>query len=185
MKTIINLGLALTLLVATTTIVLGQTQTLEETQTPASWVTHETDQYSITYPSNWTIDSSGLMGTKFFLFSVASDSEDNFKENVNLITQDLTGYDVAMDELVKSSEDMIGRLITDANIVLSQRKTHQGQEYHQMVYTGKQGIMDLKFAQCYWLINHTVYVLTFTCERGQYDNFQALADQILTSFTVK
>ena len=50
---------------------------------------HSENEYSIQYPENWELNESKAMGTNFILFSPLNSKKDQFKENVNLIIQDL------------------------------------------------------------------------------------------------
>ena len=54
-----------------------------------NWKTLSTETYKIDYPADWTADRSGIMGPAFVLFTNLTDSNDTFRENVNLIIQDL------------------------------------------------------------------------------------------------
>ncbi|MEX2379194.1 MAG: hypothetical protein WD530_00505, partial [Vicingaceae bacterium] len=110
------------------------------------------NEYLIEYPNNWDLDESGQMGTSFFLFSALQSQEDQFRENVNLLIQDLSGHQLDLDEYVELSEDQIKKMITDSEIIESKRVVNSESTYHKVLYTGKQGTYHLKFVQYYWLV---------------------------------
>ncbi|MEL6731509.1 MAG: hypothetical protein AAFP83_10300, partial [Bacteroidota bacterium] len=69
--------LVLCLAIAIHAVACGQTETETEADTspaqaPAEettdWQTLSFDQYAITYPSDWEADTSGQLGTRFFIF---------------------------------------------------------------------------------------------------------------------
>lgn len=149
------------------------------------WKLLSESNYSIKYPGNWDLNKSGQMGTSFFLFSPLSSEKDQFKENVNLLIQDLTGYNVDLDEYVEISKNQVKTLITDGKIIVSERIVDTPLKYQKMIYTGKQGIYKLKFEQYYWIENNKAFVLTLTCEESQFDTFKTIGEKILNSFQLK
>ena len=68
-------------------------------QTTAQWKSLNTESYSIQYPENWELVTSGQMNTSFVIFSELSSETDPFRENVNLIIQDLKGYHMDLDKV--------------------------------------------------------------------------------------
>ena len=149
------------------------------------WKTLNNNEFSINYPKNWELNSSGQMGTRFIIFSQLTDKNDQFKENVNLIIQDLTGYDFDLNKYVELSENQIKTMITESNILINKRITKNKKEYQKIIYTGRQGVYDLKFIQYYWLENNKAYVLTFTAEVNEFTKFKKTSENILNSFKLK
>lgn len=146
------------------------------------WNTIEKDNYSINYPKDWELNESGQMGTSFILFSPLTSEKDQFKENVNLLVQDLTGHNLDLDGYVEISEGQIKTMITNGKIIESKRVTNQSLNYHKVIYTGKQGGFNLKFEQYYWVVGDKAFVLTLTCEETQFDNYKLKGKKILNSF---
>ncbi|MEL6867101.1 MAG: hypothetical protein AAFP19_21940 [Bacteroidota bacterium] len=146
------------------------------------WKILKKDNYEIRFPGDWSVDTSQQMGTTFVLLSPVSDAEDQFRENVNLMVQDLSAYDLNLDQLAKSTESQISNLITDAKMVLSEREERAGEAYHHLVYTGKQGIFDLRYEQYFWLKAKKAYILTLTVEIDQVEAYQETGKLILNSF---
>ena len=148
------------------------------------WKTISENNFKIEYPDNWELNKSGQMGTKFILFSKLSNSTDKFRENVNLIIQDLTGSNITLDKYVEISENQIKTLVVNGRIIESKRISDKEFEYHKMIYTGKQGVFDLKFIQYYWVIDNKAFVLTFTAEINEFDNFVQIGEKIMNSFKI-
>ncbi len=149
------------------------------------WKSFEGDNYSIEYPADWELNESGEIGTSFILFGPVSSEEDLFRENVNLLIQDLKGYGLNLETFVEISEGQVQTMITDGKIIESTRQTNQALPYQKMIFTGKQGTYDLKFEQYYWVVDDKAYVLTFTCEETQFDNYKTVGEKILDSFQLK
>lgn len=148
------------------------------------WNTLNKKNFAIQYPSEWKLNQSGLMGSSFIIFSQLTGKTDKFKENVNLIIQDLTNYDMSLDQFVKISENQIKTLVTSGKIISSERKKKNDMEFQKLIYTGKQGIYDLKYEQYFWIYNNNAYVLTLTCEVNQYNDFKIIGEKILNSFEI-
>ena len=75
-------------------------------------------------------------------------------------------------------------MITDGKIIESKRIIGESMNHHKVMYTGKQDIYNLKFEQYYWVIRQKAFVLTFTCEERQFNNYRATGERILNSFTL-
>ena len=138
--------------------------------------------YSVQYPPDWELVESRQMGTDFMLFSPLESESDNFKENVNLLVQDLSGFNLDLDSYVQMSEKQLLAVITDPVIIESKRMKAGSSEYHKFLYTGKQGKFTLKFEQYVWVEDKKAYVLTLTCEDEKYSDYRETGEAILNSF---
>lgn len=166
------------------TVCCQSTENKTQTEVQDGWKSLTENNYSINYPGNWELNKSGQMGTSFILFSPPSSEQDQFKENVNLLVQDLTGHNLDLDKYVEISEGQIKTMITDGKIIESKRITTKDWSYQKVIYTGKQGIFNLKFEQYYWVVGDEAFVLTLTCEESQFDNYQVTGEMILNSFNL-
>ncbi|MFN3196028.1 MAG: hypothetical protein ACE364_08780 [Chlorobiota bacterium] len=145
----------------------------------------ENEKFKIEYPSDWELDESGNMGTSFILFSPVDKLNENFNTNINLIIQDVSAYNITFDQYVELSEKQIKTMIIDSKIVFSDLVTTESNQYQKLIFTGKQGVYDLKFEQFYIMRGPKVYVLTLTCRQEEFDDFQQLGEQIMNSFQIK
>lgn len=146
------------------------------------WLTLEETEFSVSYPREWELVQSGQMGTSFILFAKQSSAQDQFRENVNLLIQNLAGMKIDLDKYVEISEGQIKTMITNGNIIESKRIVENGSSFHKEIYTGDQGVLKLKFEQYYWVKKEKAYVLTFTAEVNQFDNYKGIGEEILKSF---
>jgi hypothetical protein len=139
----------------------------------------------IQYPANWELNEEGLMGTSLILLSPVLHKDDAFRENVNLLIQDLSSYPMTLDEYAKFSTSQIETMIEDGVLISSEKIEGELNQYQKVHYTGKQGPYNLKFMQYYFLIENNAYVLTFTTEIDQYEKYEAIGMQILDSYKFK
>jgi hypothetical protein len=177
--------LGLTTLLLSFVICCQTAQKKTPSDIPKNWKTITDKSYTIQYPDSFELNKSGQMGTSFILFTKPSSSQDTFRENINLIIQDLGGQNIGLDEYVKISEGQIKTIITDANIIESKRVKPNGSQFQRVVYTGKQGLFNLKWLQYYWIEKGKAYALTLTCEENQFDKYLKLGEQIMSTFKIQ
>jgi hypothetical protein len=180
----------LTLILLLSIVACGQTTTKQDTgnnhiQTIKGWKILDHSNYSIQYPETWELNQSGQMGTSFILFSPLESDKDKFKENINLIIQDLSGRNIDLSKYTEISEGQIKTMVTNSNLIESKRMKNESVEFHKIIYTGDQGIFHLKIEQYYWVINEKAFVLTLTCEQDKFADFQEISEKILNSFILK
>ncbi len=168
-------------------IASGQSQESDtvSNESNKAWRFFNGSNYLISYPSEWELDLSGQMGTALIIFSPLETSQDQFKENVNLIIQDLSGHNINLDKYAEISEGQIKMMITNSTLIESKKVEDGSGEYHRMIYTGDQGIFHLKFIQYYWIKNEKAFVLTLTCEADKYLEYNKIGEGILNSFKLK
>ncbi len=143
------------------------------------WKTLENAEFQIKYPSKWELNQSGISGTNFILF--APNQSPTFRDNLNLIIQDLKGQNIDLKKFTEISVEQIKQYFTNANIILSE--TTAGK--HKIVYTGTQGQLNLKWEQYYWVKNEKAYILTFTADQLSFDKQIEEVNSIMDSFKIK
>ena len=183
MKSATLIGLLLIVLNLTT-----YGQTAKDTKTAdnqENWKVLTENNYTIKYPSNWELNKSGQLGTSFILFSSLSSDADQFKDNVNLLIQDLTGLNLDLDQYIQLSLNQIKTVATDAESIESKKIASGNSNYQKVIYTANQGDLSLKFEQYYWVQNNKAYVLTLTCEKDQFEAFKMTGEKILNSFKIQ
>jgi len=146
----------------------------------------DTEKYSIQYPENWTKEPLEGFNVELMLFSQLESDQDTFRENINLIIQDLSAYEgVGLDKFVKISTQQIEKVISGKLISSTRKKDKNGVSYQEFITTTKHGQFDLKIKQYFWVIDKKAYVLTFTAEAKSYNKHIEIADKMLNSFSIK
>ena len=125
------------------------------------------------------------MGMSFVVFSKLTDPQDQFKENINLLIQDLKGKNMDLNKYVEVSEEQIATMVTNGKLIESKRRNEKGSEFQKVIYTGDQGMYKLKFEQYYWILNEKAYILTLTCEQTQFEKYKLQGEKIMNSFKFK
>lgn len=139
--------------------------------------------YEIQYSADWTLDTSGKMNTAFILMGRPVPSL-SFKENLNLLIQDLTGQNMNLDAFTELSKTQM--LSMPGGVVIeSKRDKKNGHDFHMLVSQIDVQGQKLKFKQYYWVMGTKAFVLTYTTTSDTYDAFIPAADKVLSSFTMK
>lgn len=149
---------------------------------PDAWKTIKGEGYTILCPPEWTIDSSGTVGTELIFFTPMDSTGDQFRENFNLIVQDLSGLNMTLDKYTEISVEQIKTLIQNSNLISSEKVQEDGLVFQKLFYTGTSGMNKLKFEQFYFVHDEKAYVLTLTCAESTFDKFQKEGEQIMRSF---
>lgn len=160
----------------------AETKVLESIK---NWEELSEKGYSIKYPESWILDKTGKMGSSFILFSEKTSNKDKFRDNINLLVQEITDTNLDLEQFVSVLEKQIENTITKADFIESRRIKEPNDEYHKLLYTGKQGIYNLKFEQHYRIKEGKIYILTFTCEKDEYQKYSEIGKKILASFKIE
>ncbi|MCB0523994.1 MAG: hypothetical protein H6576_05120 [Lewinellaceae bacterium] len=160
---------------------------VHEPNAQPNWSVLNDQDFSIQYPKDWQLDQSGTMGSNFFLYSTLEGEGDSFRENFNLMVNDLREYPgMTLKELAEGGRQQIMAMITDVKIKEFKEVTTKYDHYYLVEYTGKQGNFDLYWKQRYMLTESGyMYVLTFTAEEGQFARYSEKADQVFNTFQIK
>ncbi len=153
-------------------------------QKKGSWTEFKKENYSIKFPEDWTLDTTHLSGTAFIIRGPQSSDEDQFKENLNLVIQDLSGLNFDLYNFTQLSEQ-IQNYMEESELIESERLKKGEQEYQHLIYTAKNADLVLRFEQYYWIINEKAYVLSFTAELTEFENYKDVSKRILDSFVIK
>jgi hypothetical protein len=160
----------------------GQTQASKDKLT---FQTIDRGSYSIQYPQAWIIDTSKQFGSDLFLLSPHESEMDKFKENVNVMIQNLKGLNLDLDKFVQVSENQVTTYVTNGKVLESKRINQNGLEFHKLIYSGAQGVFSLKTEQYYFIKDEKAFVVTFVAEEDQFNKYIVIAEKMLNSFKIK
>lgn len=149
--------------------------------------TYENSDFGVTlkYPKDWTIQEN-VMGVLAAFMSPLADKQDTFAENVTFVAQSLGGEKVSLKDLGKASAAQLEKVITDFKLESNEGAKAGQYDALKLVYTGKQGAVDLKWAQFYTVIEKgNMYILTFTAPTDQFDAVNSTAENIVNSIQIK
>lgn len=143
------------------------------------------DAVSIAYPTSWEFSEKGAPGMVFMIKSERTSEQDIFQENINLMVQDISAYNLDLAAFTKLSEGQIASSIGKAKIISSDTTTKAGLPAQHVIFTGSQSNYDLKFEQFYWVENGKAYIVTFTAEASKFDTYSADVAKMMETFKIK
>jgi hypothetical protein len=176
----------------------GQIATAQSNRSPimmSDWQTLNRNNYSVKYPQGWDLQQSDnpksgtvVSQTVSYQFAVLSQLEspqDRFRENVNLVIEDLNGKKLDLDEYARFAENQLKVMMKNCK-VLEHKKVNQGSRQHyKTIWTWEYQAVPLKVQQYTWLLDGKAYILTFTSEQNKFAQFQQVGEKILDTFTLK
>ncbi len=165
-------------------MMIGQTNDTIKQLDIVDWTTLKNEAFEISHPNEWEVNETGLAGTTFILFSPVENQSDLFRDNVNLIIQDLSGYNLTLEKYIEFSLKQLPSMVEDSKVLFSETVEEKGKVFQKLIYTGKQGIYDLRFEQYILIIEEVVYILTLTCEINTFDYYQSTGGKIMDSFAI-
>lgn len=124
------------------------------------------------------------MGTAAIFLSPHESASDVFRENLNVLVQDISAQPMTLSEYTDMSVDQISQFITDLDILESGETTLAGNPAHKAVYTGKQGVYDFKWMQVWFIKDNKAYVITYTSEIDTYADYLETVQEMIRSFEI-
>lgn len=149
-------------------------------EVPDGWVLYQSSNpsYTVMAPADWEFDTTGKMNTAMVLISPADSLNDFFRENVNLVYEDLSSDPGGIDEYLNRSEKLIKQYVTDLQDYTKEKREDQ----YWLSYTGKQGSVRVAYNQCVMMRGTRAYILNYTSIVGKETRHHANGEKILQGF---
>lgn len=146
----------------------------------AAWQTIDRADFSIRYPSDWTLQPESESAV-FYLYAPAESEADRFRENVSLVVEVLPNGKYDADSYVKEAIKLL-----QGQVTTNERVVRAGHEARRLVYTQRPALDVVTTNELYvWVINGKAYLLAFSREEGN-DGEQAITGhRILQTFELK
>lgn len=143
------------------------------------------EKYWISYPEDWTVDTSGAEGLMLTIFSPLSEAADGFQENINMTTEAMPNSTITPEFYAESALKMIETSIPGFELV--ENKGYKGKygDYQKIVYTGDMSGMKLQWKQLVFVKDLTASIVTFTSTKEDFGKFDGISDKIMKSFIQK
>lgn len=138
----------------------------------------------IDYPSNWQIVED-LMGSIVAFFTPLEDASDNYRENVNVVVQDLKDSPMTLEEYSEFSVNQLKEEINALKIIepLSSA-TLSNFPAHKIVYNGVLEKIKLKYMQIWAIKSNIAYLVTYIAENNHFKDYINIIKQIVNSFEI-
>ena len=107
-------------------------------EVPSDWKKYSTNKVSISFPKNWKLNEQPQEGVQFNILAPIDGKNDDFRENINYITQNLTGKSMDLTAFVDLSLNQIKPIIAKGTTLESELK-------NEIKYNNPDGLMALKY----------------------------------------
>jgi hypothetical protein len=146
----------------------------------AAWQTIDRADFSIRYPSDWTLQPESENAV-FYLYAPAESDGDRFRENVSLVVEVLPSGKYDADSYVEEAVKLLQGQVTK-----NERVVRAGHVGRRLIYTQRPALDVVTTNELYvWVINGKAYLLAFSREEGN-DGEQAITGQrIMQTFELK
>jgi serine/threonine-protein kinase len=149
------------------------------------WQTYEKDNYAINFPADWEYsDFKPQPLVAFMLYSPeTSQTEDKFRENINLTIEELSSADYTLDQYTEIALDQVKKQIPTAKMISILPASIGELDATNVVWSADFGNGTiLQFNQLFTIKDRIAYVLTFTATATEYDIYIKDGIKILNSF---
>ncbi len=138
----------------------------------------------IKYPQNWEIQNinNPITGEVVAFLSPPQIKANKLQEKLTISVEDFPG---TLDEFSNSSINDIKNHMAKAKIVNTSSTTLAQKPAEQLVFTGKDGQNSLKNLQVFTLKADKAYVITYTAQINNYEDFIKTANNMIKSFQIQ
>jgi hypothetical protein len=155
--------------------------------------------YSIQYPADWDLQQKEdttpdvPLLYPFAILSPLESTTDTFRENVNLVVEQLAGRtiegvdgkDIDLERYIKLSSSQLSLYMNNYHSIENKQFDNGRRQYYRSIFTWDFQTFRLKVEQYYWVADGKAYVLTFTSERDKFAKFKETGEKILDTFTIE
>jgi len=153
------------------------------------WKMFENEKYSLQFPTGWKIqeinDDLKNAGIEFLAMADKENAQDIFRENVNLLVENIKDATIDLKTYAQKSEDAIKKSIIELKRFHKKTIMLPSGECYVFQYHGKQSSLYLFWYQVVWVKNSTAYILTLTSDEKSHWDFKRAFEVIAQSFMIK
>lgn len=148
----------------------------------STYVSYNNDKYgfSLKYPIDWVLHE-GYMGTIFIALSPFEDGNDLFQENINVITEDLQGYEFTIEEYLEFTLSELQDMVDNLKVISRGKRHIAGQQGKVIVFSGEQSGFEFQWMQLFFISGTNIYVITYTAQENKYDKHLPTIENIINS----
>lgn len=140
--------------------------------------------YTIQAPDGWTEGDTTVSGAKLTTIKSPSDGpEDNFMENITVVTEDSKGYD--LNSYTSTNRKNMNTQLENLNFLSEENLTIGSVAAKAVVYSFSYSGFALKNTAYFLVKDNIGYVITCTAQSKTFDQFQPAFKKCVNSFLIK
>lgn len=139
------------------------------------------DHFSIKYPGGWTKEEN-RNGAAVILMSPLESRLDTFRENVNVVVQDISGNRMSLEKYTQMAMLQLNAVFKEnVELVESTGTLLDGKPAYKFVYIGR-GDIEFKIMHVWTIVGDNAYQVTYTALLSQYDQYINQVEKMVKSF---
>ena len=143
------------------------------------------DGFFMKYPDQWTFDNSAE-GASVIFFAPLENELDNFKENVNVVVQDISKNPMTLNQYTGLAIRQMEAVFGNNLVTLESEPTRfAGQKGYRFVFLGKGSDLELKYLISWTIKDMKAYQVTYTAIAAHYDKHLSKVKKMFRSFRIE
>lgn len=139
--------------------------------------------FKINYPEMWLPrNRDDFFATGVIFVSPLENDTDNFKEKVSVLVENLSS-EISLAQYTDESIAEIKKL-SDPSVGDALESTLGDNEARQVIYRGEENGKSVQRMQTWSVKDNQAYVITYTAQPDNYDNYLPTVEKMLTSFEI-
>ncbi len=143
----------------------------------------EGKRFSIKFPQDWETKKGG-MGTVVMAFSPQEGPADGFRENVNVVVEELPRA-ISLQEYTELSLVNMRKLLTDFQMQESGDTSIGPNSAKWYIYSHRSGSVKATVLQYFLVKDRRAYVISTAAEPGQFSRYKPRFEEIAQTFRVQ
>lgn len=128
------------------------------------------------YSSNWEYKED-IMGAVVAFVSPLESESDSFRENMNIVIQDLSGFEISLKEYSDISIEQLKKSITNFKLVSNQVYDQLNDKAYELVFTGIRNEFHMKWKTIFFIKDEKAYIITCTAEEDKFNDYLSYFEQ--------
>jgi len=143
------------------------------------------NNFSIKYPASWALEEN-INGAAVIFYSPQENDLDYFKENVNVVVQDISRNPLNLKEYSELAIEQMEVVFEENLIILDSAPAFiADQAGYKFVFIGKGPETDYKYMSVWTIDGLTAYQVTYTALASQYERHLSNAKRMIRSFRIE
>ena len=140
--------------------------------------------FEIRPPSGWTVDQSGLLGTKVAFIRATPDLHERTPFSANIVIYVEPAEGMTLEEFVELSKAQYPLVLTNFALLGDETAMVNGREIHSLESTFTHGVFPLRNRQLIAIYKDKAYMVTTTALDAAWQQHEAVFDASLRSFRI-
>lgn len=153
------------------------------------WFTNRTatysgNRFSIDYPLSWN-KAENVAGAEVIFYSPTSNKMDYFRDNLNVVVQDLRGDPMGMAEYTRLAVTQMKVVFKNKITILKSEQTFlDGEPAWRFEFIGHGPETDLQYLSVWTIKDRFAYQVTFAGLASDYNKYLSTVKRMYDSFTI-